>query len=97
MSVTLITTTATSTVTTLTDHSTVPVTVVGDWTLMDTCAMVCYITKYYRLTSFSHTDTNECKEHSSGCTQICNNTLGSYFCSCYVGYDLDANNHTCNG
>ena len=42
-------------------------------------------------------DTNECKEHSSGCTQICNNTPGSYFCTCHAGYIVDSNNHTCNG
>ena len=36
-------------------------------------------------------------EHSSGCTQICNNTPGSYFCTCFTGFSLDANNHSCTG
>ena len=42
-------------------------------------------------------DTDECAEDSSGCTQICNNTPGSYFCTCLIGYSLDNDNHTCNG
>ena len=42
-------------------------------------------------------DINECIRGTAGCTQICNNTLGSYICSCNSGYTLDADNHTCNG
>ena len=48
------------------------------------------------LTNFP-TDTDECVEQSSGCTQICNNTPGNYYCTCNVGYSLDADNHTCSG
>ena len=42
-------------------------------------------------------DMNACNRGTAGCTQICNNTLGSYICSCNSGYTLDADNHTCNG
>ena len=41
-------------------------------------------------------DVNECNEGTSGCSQICNDTDGSYLCSCRSGYQLDTNNHTCN-
>ena len=40
-------------------------------------------------------DIDECSEGISGCDQLCSNTLGSYTCSCYSGYELDTDNHTC--
>ena len=44
---------------------------------------------------FAHIDIDECSEGTSGCNQICSNTLGSYTCSCQDGYELDIDNHTC--
>ena len=43
------------------------------------------------------TDINECAINNAGCSQVCNNTEGSYYCDCYPGYELGLNNHTCNG
>ena len=43
----------------------------------------------------AHIDIDECSEGTSGCDQLCSNTLGSYTCSCYSGYELDIDNHTC--
>ena len=40
-------------------------------------------------------DLNECKLNVSNCDQFCTNTLGSYFCFCEKGYELDTDNHTC--
>ena len=40
-------------------------------------------------------DIDECIEGTSGCNQVCSNTLGSYECSCERGYELDTDNHTC--
>ncbi len=37
----------------------------------------------------STTDINECTEVTDGCNQLCNNTIGSYFCDCITGYELD--------
>ena len=42
-------------------------------------------------------DNNECAEIENECDQNCQNTDGSYTCSCNMGYTLDANGHTCNG
>ena len=28
---------------------------------------------------------------------MCNNTIGSYECSCHDGYELDSDQHYCNG
>ena len=40
---------------------------------------------------------NECDKGIAECNQQCNNTNGSYFCTCFEGYDLDENNYTCFG
>ena len=44
-----------------------------------------------------HADVDECALNISGCSQNCTNTIGSYFCSCYPGYQLDIGNETCIG
>ena len=35
-----------------------------------------------------HLDINECDVLDGGCSHYCNNTDGSYYCSCPVGYEL---------
>ena len=42
-------------------------------------------------------DVNECEEENGGCEQICENTVGSYECSCNQGYLLAADDKTCTG
>ena len=42
-------------------------------------------------------DINECSLSNGGCAQVCNNTIGSYVCSCNAGYNLENDNHTCSG
>ena len=42
-------------------------------------------------------DVDECAGGTSNCSQLCNNTLGSYECSCNIGYMLDSNGFTCSG
>ena len=42
-------------------------------------------------------DVDECAEDTSGCTQTCTNTVGSYECSCDYGYRIASDNHGCNG
>ena len=49
------------------------------------------------LLSIIATDINECSEGTSGCSQICENLRGSYNCSCFSGYNLQTNGHTCQG
>ena len=41
-------------------------------------------------------DDNEC-DNSSPCEQNCNNTIGSYSCSCDEGYSLATDLHGCLG
>ena len=35
---------------------------------------------------FVHPDIDECAEGDSGCSQICVNTPGSYYCTCELGF-----------
>ena len=42
-------------------------------------------------------DIDECARNISGCNQNCTNTNGSYFCSCYPGYEIENDNKTCIG
>ena len=40
-------------------------------------------------------DIDECSDGTSGCSQLCTNTIGSYTCTCDNGYQLTNDNHTC--
>ena len=42
-------------------------------------------------------DINECVTQNGGCEQNCQNTIGSYSCSCLTGYLIDSNDHNCTG
>ena len=42
-------------------------------------------------------DINECLSSNGGCHHNCNNSVGSYTCSCNSGYQLNGDGHTCEG
>ena len=42
-------------------------------------------------------DINECSTNNGGCAHTCTNSVGSYACSCNIGFALDADNHGCIG
>ena len=43
-------------------------------------------------------DINECVTQNGECEQNCQNTIGSYSCSCLTGYLIDDNNgYNCTG
>ena len=42
-------------------------------------------------------DIDECATNDGGCAQTCNNTDGSYTCSCLDGYSSTDNGITCIG
>ena len=42
-------------------------------------------------------DINECETANGGCQHSCTNTIGSFNCSCYTGYQLDENGLNCSG
>ena len=45
---------------------------------------------------FSQPDTDECLRSNGGCEQSCSNTIGSFICSCFSGYELDINGLDCS-
>ena len=55
------------------------------------------VIKYY-YGVFLYTDIDECiSTRTNDCSQFCNNTFGSFQCSCWSGYELDSDGRTCNG
>ena len=42
-------------------------------------------------------DTNECKVNNGGCEHNCTNTIGSFECNCYDGFNLTENSLNCTG
>lgn len=49
---------------------------------------------------FPNADVNECKDPlnvNGGCSQICDNTPGSYHCSCRSGFAMLSNKKDCKG
>ena len=46
---------------------------------------------------FITTDVDECADGISGCSDICNNTVGSYICGCPIGYQLANDDRNCMG
>ena len=51
------------------------------------------MTDWFRL----HADINECTLGTNNCNQVCHNTIGSYYCSCYAGFHLLNHPHICTG
>ena len=39
----------------------------------------------------------ECMMNNGNCSQICEEEIGSFNCSCYSGYDLQEDGVTCEG
>ena len=46
---------------------------------------------------FMYADVDECSDGIHDCMQNCNNTLGSYICTCDSGFIIDADGRTCDG
>ena len=42
-------------------------------------------------------DVNECAVRNGGCSEICNNKLGSFECACRTGRELKPDGKTCQG
>ena len=42
-------------------------------------------------------DVNECALNNGGCDQVCDNSVGSFQCSCNRGYRLNLDRMTCSG
>lgn len=40
-------------------------------------------------------DVDECARNNGGCQHLCHNIPGSYYCSCFSGYVLQPDRHSC--
>ena len=49
------------------------------------------------LSSVTAADINECDKNNGGCEQNCDNTVGSFECSCDPGFTLNADMLNCDG
>ena len=45
----------------------------------------------------NYSDVDECQEDIDSCSQVCSNVIGLYVCSCYAGYRLTSDRHSCIG
>ena len=46
---------------------------------------------------YTMTDIDECTQDIDGCEHNCNNTVGSFYCSCNTGYALTLDGKNCTG
>ena len=66
--------------------------------LMNTIAQVCSFCESACIYACIVLDINECNDDNGGCSQICTNTMGSYYCSCKIGYfNLTVTAENCSG
>ena len=53
--------------------------------------------RYYYIYYYYYVDINECSTNKGGCQHNCHNTAGSYYCTCYSGWELSSDGKTCTG
>ena len=63
--------------------------------ILATCTKI--TTSFYYHLFFQLPDINECDTDNGGCDHNCTDSIGSYDCSCDIGYILATDNHGCNG
>ena len=62
-----------------------------------TCTGINIIDIIITYCNYNLIDINECTINNGGCKQICINDVGTYHCHCNHGYNLNLDNHTCDG
>ena len=65
--------------------------------VMEKLAMVCLkcINEFFLILLIFSIDVDECSEGSHNCDQFCNNTDGSFTCSCEPGFKLSTDHKSC--
>ena len=57
------------------------------------CSIMLLLNDYFLLCGIL--DNNECSLGSHNCEQVCDNIDGGFLCSCYDGFNLTENRHSC--
>ena len=86
-------------VSTLLDHTTVPVSVGICWSIAHSAKVLQFTYTNCSLCEpepFS-LDVDECKDSNGGCHHLCTNTPGNFSCSCERGFKLLEDSLTCEG
>ena len=58
---------------------------------------LCQISLHYFNPSLLFKDVNECIEEKGCCDHVCEDTEGSFICSCFEGYSLMEDQARCQG
>ena len=66
------------------------------WECLQKCMDIDFSPIFFNA-AFIHLDIDECEYGDDDCRQVCNNTFGSYECSCYSGYYLRSDGQSCEG
>ena len=69
--------------------------IISDTTVFTICTILYFMQLY--ASTCCHTDIDECALGTNGCNQYCINTIGSYLCTCYIGYQISLNHRICVG
>jgi len=59
--------------------------------------MVMIMMMMHTLVVAAAADINECDHQNGRCSQLCDNSIGSYRCSCFTGFHLSTDGRTCVG
>ena len=46
---------------------------------------------------FFSSDNDECSLGTNTCPHVCTNTIGSFYCGCNSGFELNSDGATCDG
>ena len=82
-------------------HSSLAINVLDLYVASDRYCTYIYVCMYVHVCILSYltefADVDECVLGTAGCNHFCDNTIGSFVCSCQNGYFLDSDGITCVG
>ena len=65
-----------------------------DFIILQLMKRIVQVYSKFSFIDFYYLDVNECVDDNGGCSQLCINTVGSYYCECNIGYHFIDNSTT---